>query len=347
VLTASFPSPAEGVLHLGPLPLRAYAFCIVLGIVVSVILAEQRLRARGAPEGAATEIATWGVPFGLVGSRIYHVITTPEPYFGANGHLVDALKIWNGGLGIWGGIAGGFLGGAIAVRRMGLPILLCADAVGPPIVVAQAIGRWGNYFNQELYGRATDLPWAVEIDPAHRVDSAQATYHPTFLYESLWNIGVAAVCIWADRRYRLGKGRVFALYVALYCLGRAWVEALRVDEAHRFFGLRLNDYVSLLLFLAGIAYLVVRRGQREPETAAAHGDPVPPLVAADDGTDSAEDAAENEPGTKEVSAEVSQDPHANVPGSKAPEGNEPERDGAEEAQTSGLVRGRTRSNGKD
>ncbi|HSP36749.1 MAG TPA: prolipoprotein diacylglyceryl transferase [Frankiaceae bacterium] len=296
MLIASFPSPSSGVLHLGPLPLRAYAFCIVLGIIAAVVLAEQRLRARGAPEGTATELATWGVPFGLVGARIYHLITTPEPYFGKGGHPLDAFAIWNGGLGIWGGIAAGFLGGVIAVRRMGLSVWVCADAVAPALAVAQAIGRWGNYFNQELYGRATNLPWAVRIDPEHRVDPNQATYHPTFLYESLWNLGVAAVCIWADRRYRLGKGRVFALYVALYCLGRAWVEALRVDEAHRFFGLRVNDYVSLALFLAGMAYLVARRGQREPETARAHGDPVPvadSVPAGESASESADESAQD------------------------------------------------------
>ncbi|MDQ1630743.1 MAG: hypothetical protein QOC80_715 [Frankiaceae bacterium] len=280
MLIASFPSPSSGVLHLGPLPLRGYAFCIVLGIIVTVWLAEYRLRARGAPEGTAVEIATWGVPFGLVGSRIYHVVTTPEPYFGAGGHPVDALKIWNGGLGIWGGIGFGFLGGVIAVRRMGLPVLLCADALAPTMIVAQSIGRWGNYFNQELFGRATDLPWAVEIDPTFRVDPDQATYHPTFLYESLWTLAAAAVIFWADRRFRLGKGRVFALYVALYCLGRGWIEALRVDEAHRFFGLRLNDYVSLVLFLAAVTYLVLRRGQREPEAELAHGDVARPVTAA-------------------------------------------------------------------
>jgi prolipoprotein diacylglyceryl transferase len=319
VLTASFPSPSEGVLHLGPLPLRAYAFCIVLGIVMSVVLAEPRLRARGAPAGTATEIATWGVPFGLIGSRIYHVITTPDPYFGSGGHPLDAFKIWNGGLGVWGGIAGGFLGGVIAVRRLGLPVLLCADAVAPPIIVAQAIGRWGNYFNQELYGRATSLPWAVRIDPEHRVDPDQATYHPTFLYESLWNLGVAAVCIWADRRFRLGKGRVFALYVSLYCLGRGWIEAMRVDEAHRFLSLRLNDYVSLALFLAGLVYLWVRRGQREPETAVAHG--LPPVTAAE-----TLDAAGVEP-AETVEQDVEEEP--------------------DEAHATTPVRGRTRSSGKD
>jgi prolipoprotein diacylglyceryl transferase len=280
VLIASFPSPAEGVLHLGPLPLRGYAFCIVLGIVAAVLIAEPRLRSRGAPEGTAVEMATWCVPFGLIGSRIYHVVTTPDPYFGANGHLVDALKIWNGGLGIWGGIAGGFVGGVIAVRRLGVPVLVAADAVAPVLPVGQAFGRFGNYFNQELYGRATDLPWAVRIDPAFRVDPAQATYHPTFLYESIWDLAVAVVCVWADRRFRLGKGRVFALYVALYCLGRAWIEALRVDEAHRFFGLRLNDYVSLALFLAGAVYLLLRRGQRGPADEHAHDAPVPVTAGA-------------------------------------------------------------------
>jgi len=259
VLIASFPSPSSGVIDLGPLPLRGYAFCIILGIVAAVVIAEQRLQARGAPEGAAVEIATWGVPFGLVGARLYHVITTPDPYFGSGGHPVDAFKIWNGGLGIWGAIAGGFLGGIIAVRRMRLSVLLCADAVAPGIVVAQAIGRWGNYFNQELYGRHTTLPWAVRIDADHSVTGQAGTFHPTFLYESLWDIGVAALVIWADRRWKLNHGRAFALYAAAYTAGRFWIEALRVDDTHRFLGLRLNDWTSVVIFVASTAYLVLRR----------------------------------------------------------------------------------------
>jgi prolipoprotein diacylglyceryl transferase len=312
VLLASFPSPSSGVLHLGPIPLRAYAFCIVLGIVAAVIVAERRLRARGAPVGTATEMATWAVPFGLVGARLYHVITTPEPYFGRDGNPWDAFAIWHGGLGIWGGIAAGFLGGVIALRRLGVPVLLGADAVAPALAVAQAIGRWGNYFNQELYGRPTDLPWALRIDPEHRVDPDQATYHPTFLYESLWNLMVAGVCVWADRRFRLGKGRVFALYVALYCLGRAWIEALRVDDAHRFFGLRLNDYVSLALFLAAVLYLYLRRGQREPEAEAAHaGRPVTVGSAA-----AAEGAAPTDR-TADADATADTDADAHVPGAES------------------------------
>jgi prolipoprotein diacylglyceryl transferase len=224
---------------------------------------------------------------------------------------------------VWGAIAGGFLGGVVAVRRMGLPVLLCADAVAPPIIVAQAIGRWGNYFNQELYGRATSLPWAVRIDPEHRIDANSATYHPTFLYESLWNLGVAAVCIWADRRFRLGKGRVFALYVSLYCLGRAWIEAMRIDEAHRFLGLRLNDYVSLALFIAGLVYLWVRRGQREPETAQAHG--LTPAAADTVNPDEAPVIA------RDSDEEPDEDP-------------DHERD---EAHATGPTRGKSRSSGKD
>jgi prolipoprotein diacylglyceryltransferase len=240
------------------------------------------------------------------------VITTPEPYFGRDGNPWDAFAIWHGGLGIWGGIAAGFLGGVIALRRLGVPVLLGADAVAPALAVAQAIGRWGNYFNQELYGRPTDLPWALRIDPEHRVDPDQATYHPTFLYESLWNLMVAGVCVWADRRFRLGKGRVFALYVALYCLGRAWIEALRVDDAHRFFGLRLNDYVSLALFLAAVLYLYLRRGQREPEAEAAHaGRPVTVGSAA-----AAEGAAPTDR-TADADATADTDADAHVPGAES------------------------------
>ena len=191
----------------------------------------------------------WAVPFGIVGARIYHVITTPEPYFGAGGHPIDALKIWHGGLGIWGAVvARRCVGAWIACRRTRDPA--AADgrrARARASSLAQAIGRWGNWFNQELYGRPTDLPWALRIDPAHRPRAYAdvATYHPTFLYESLWCLGVAALCIWADRRFRLGHGRVFALYVAAYTVGRAWIETLRVDTANDFFGLRLNLWVCL------------------------------------------------------------------------------------------------------
>ncbi len=267
----SFPSPAEGVWHLGPVPLRAYALFIIAGIVLAVWLGERRWVARGGRHGDVTEIATWMVPFGVIGGRIYHVITSPDAYFGDGGTPLHALYIWNGGLGIWGAVAFGGVGAWIGCRRRGIPLPAFADALAPGIVLAQAVGRLGNYFNQELFGKPTDLPWAVAIDVAHRPEgyAGQATYHPTFLYELLWNLGVAALVIWADRRFRLGHGRAFALYVAAYSVGRGWIEALRIDPAHTFLGLRLNDWTSLLVLLAAVGYLVVstrlRPGRETPE----------------------------------------------------------------------------------
>ncbi len=252
----SIPSPSSGVLYLGPVPLRAYAASILLGVLVAVFYGDRRWVARGGEKGVVADIAATAVPAGLVGARLYHVITTPAEYLK---HPIEALYIWHGGLGIWGGIAGGALGAWFVLRRRGIPFADFCDALAPALPIAQAIGRFGNYFNQELYGKATNLPWALEIDAAHSPDGIAGTYHPTFLYEALWNLGVAAIVVWADRRWKLTKGRAFALYVAGYCLGRAWVEYLRIDEAHRFLGLRLNDYVSVVLFVAAVTYLVLRR----------------------------------------------------------------------------------------
>ena len=255
----SIPSPEQGVWHLGPVPLRAYALCIIAGIIVAVWMGERRWVARGGRAGDVTEVATWMVPFGILGGRIYHVITTPEPYFGDGGEPLHALYIWEGGLGIWGAIALGGVGAWIGCRRRRIKLPPFADALAPGIAVAQAIGRLGNYFNQELFGRQTDLPWALQIDAAHRPDgyATVATYHPTFLYELLWDLGVAALVIWADRRFRLGHGRAFALYVAAYTVGRAWIEALRIDPANDILGLRLNLWTCLLVFIGAVTYFVV------------------------------------------------------------------------------------------
>ena len=262
-ILASIPSPSQGVWHLGPLPVRAYALCIIAGIVVCCWISDRRWQARGGAPGDVVDIAVWAVPFGIVGGRIYHVLTTPEPYFGEGGEPLKAFAIWEGGLGIWGAIALGGVGAWIGCRRRGIPLPAFADAIAPGILVAQAIGRLGNYFNQELYGRPTDLPWALEIDPAHREPGYLdvATYHPTFLYELLWNLLAAAVVVWADRRFRLSHGRAFALYVALYCLGRGWIEMLRIDTAEHFFGLRLNVFTSIVVGLLAVAYLVWQRGR--------------------------------------------------------------------------------------
>ncbi|MCX5302761.1 prolipoprotein diacylglyceryl transferase [Streptomyces sp. NBC_00160] len=270
---AFLPSPPIGVIHLGPIPLRAYAFCIILGVFVAVWLGSRRWMARGGAKHTVGDIAIWAVPFGLVGGRLYHVITSPDAYFGEGGEPIRALYAWEGGLGIWGAIALGAVGAWIGCRRHGVPFPAYADVVAPGIALAQAIGRWGNWFNQELYGRATTLPWGLEIAPEKRPASSPdvATYHPAFLYESLWNVGVALLVLWADRRFRLGHGRAFALYVAAYTAGRFWIEYLRIDEAQQFFGLRLNNWTSIVVFTGAVVYLVVsartRPGREElPDT---------------------------------------------------------------------------------
>ncbi|MGH3321634.1 MAG: prolipoprotein diacylglyceryl transferase [Streptosporangiaceae bacterium] len=267
-LLAFIPSPPVGTWHLGPIPIRAYALCIILGVVVAVWVSERRWIARGGSPGVIADIATWAVPFGLVGARLYHVITDYELYFGPGRNPLGVFYIWNGGLGIWGAVALGAVGAWIACRRRGISVLAFADAAAPGVVLAQAIGRWGNWFNQELFGRSTTLPWGLWIDPANRPVATPdvATYHPTFLYESLWDVGVAVFVIWADRRFRLGHGRAAAIYAAAYTAGRGWVEALRVDFAHHFLGLRLNDWTSILVFCGALAYLWLTRHKGREES---------------------------------------------------------------------------------
>ncbi|WAX80561.1 prolipoprotein diacylglyceryl transferase [Streptomyces sp. KMM 9044] len=253
---AYIPSPSSGVLYLGPVPLRGYAFSILAGLFVALWIVDRRWVARGGQKGTAWDIAFWAVPFGLVGGRLYHVITDYQLYFGEGRNPVDAFKIWEGGLGIWGAVALGAVGAWIACRRRGIALPPYADALAPGLVLAQAIGRWGNWFNQELYGRETDLPWALHITSTDG-GRVPGHYHPTFLYESLWCVGVALLIIWADRRFKLGHGRVFALYVAAYCAGRFWIEYMRVDEAHQVLGLRLNNWTALIVFVLAVAYFVV------------------------------------------------------------------------------------------
>ncbi len=268
---AYIPSPSQGVLHIGQVPLRAYAFCIILGVVVAVWLGSKRWVARGGGRHTVGDIAVWAVPFGLVGGRLYHVITDHQLYFGEGKNPWNALKIWEGGLGIWGAIALGAVGAWIGARRRGVPLPAYADAIAPGIALAQALGRWGNWFNQELYGRETTLPWGLEITKTlPGGEKVTGIYHPTFLYESLWCVGVAALVIWADKRFTLGHGRAFALYVAAYTVGRFWIEWLRIDDAHHILGLRLNDWVAILVFLAAVAYFVIvgkkRPGREDPAT---------------------------------------------------------------------------------
>ncbi|HEY5336116.1 MAG TPA: prolipoprotein diacylglyceryl transferase [Mycobacteriales bacterium] len=269
-LIASIPSPSDSEIHLGPIPIRAYALCIILGVVFCVAISERRMRRRGYRAGLVADIAIWAVPFGIVGARLYHVITDNQLYFRPGRDPFRALYIWDGGLGIWGAIALGALGAYIGCRRYHVSLLHLADATAVGLPIAQAIGRFGNYFNQELYGRPSGLPWALHIDLAHRLPAYAnvATYQPTFLYESIWDVGTAVLVLLAERYQwfgRLSRGRAFALYVAAYTVGRGWIEYLRIDEAHRFFGLRLNDYTSIILFALAVGYLYAKRGATEAD----------------------------------------------------------------------------------
>jgi prolipoprotein diacylglyceryl transferase len=274
---ATIPSPTQGVWFLGPIPIRAYALFILLGIVAACAIMEWRMRQRGAPKWLVLDIALYAVPFGLVGGRLYHVITDAQLYFGPGKRPIEALYIWQGGLGIWGAIALGAVGALLACRRLGIPLTLAADALAPGLPVAQAIGRLGNYFNNELYGSHTNLPWGLVVydwnlsagRPNLDPETGQpllvpgGPFHPTFLYELVWNLGVAAMVYLVDRRYRLGKGRAFALYVAGYTVGRFWIEALRIDNAHHILGLRLNDWVALIVLAGAITYLIRVKGPQE------------------------------------------------------------------------------------
>ncbi len=273
-LTVLFiPSPSQGVWHLGPFPVRAYALAIILGVVAAVWTGDRRWVARGGTPGQIGEIALWAVPAGLIGARLYHVATDHDLYFGAGKPAIDALKIWHGGLGIWGAIAGGLLGAWFYCHRHGILLRPLADALAPGLLLAQAIGRFGNYFNQELYGRPTKLPWALEIDPDHWPTGTNfavgTTFHPTFLYEALWNLAGIALLLYLERRYKLGYGRVFALYVMIYTSGRGWIESLRIDtiELDNVLGLRWGVWMSIILFVGAAAYFVMAgRRHRPPDT---------------------------------------------------------------------------------
>ena len=286
-MLAYLPSPGRGVWMLGPVPIRAYALCIVAGVVVAVWWGERRFVAREGEPGVVGDVAVFAVPFGIVGGRLYHLLTDWPQYFGPGRDPLDALKIWQGGLGIWGAIALGAVGAFIGCRRRDVPLPFFADSVAPAIVTAQAIGRLGNWFNQELYGGPTTLPWGLEIyarvDPQTGVPdpltgiaidrTPVAVVQPTFLYELLWNLVVAGLVVWADRRFRLGHGRAFAVYVAGYTAGRFVIELMRTDPATRVFGdIRINVVVAAVVFAGAVLYLALVRGSREVLADRGHGD---------------------------------------------------------------------------
>src|ERR1700735_5393720 len=316
---AYFPSPPQGVWHLGPIPLRAYALFIILGIIAALLIGDRRWAARGGERGVIYDIALWAVPFGLIGGRLYHLATDWRTYFGEGGAgPAAALRIWDGGLGIWGAVALGSVGTWIACRRRGIPFPAFADAMAPGIVLAQAIGRLGNYFNQELFGRETTMPWGLEIfhrrAPAgfvdvHSLDGVSTgqlamVVQPTFLYELLWDLVVFAVLIYLDRRFTIGHGRLFALYIAGYCVGRFGIELLREDSATHIAGIRINSFTSMFVFIGAVVYLILApKGREDPATLSGSA----AELLEPDSIDDADDAAPETTAAAETTSPVGPD----------------------------------------
>jgi prolipoprotein diacylglyceryl transferase len=275
---ASIPSPHQGTVTVGPLTIHLYGLTLLVAIGACIWITGRRWLARGGDWDLVYRCALWGVAAGIVGARLYHLATSwsevPDPKWRG------AFEIWHGGLGVWGGIAAGVVVGGAVARRSGADVALLMDCVAPGLLVAQAIGRLGNWWNQELYGKPTRLPWGLEIDLSHRVApyfDPGTRFHPTFLYELIWDLVAAALLVWLGRRFRLRPPGLFALYVTLYCFGRFWVELLRVDTAHHIAGLRLNDWVAAAGVVLGLLWFgyTQRRVRSRPRRASP-----PPLAGA-------------------------------------------------------------------
>jgi len=270
VLLLSIPSPHTGVVHVGPLQLHMYGLTLLVAILACIWLTGRRWTALGGDWDLVTRVAVWGVGFGVLGARLYHDATSWSEVPGPKWQ--GMWEVWKGGLGIWGGILFGALAGAVVIRRAGASVAVFLDAAAPGLLLAQGIGRIGNWWNQELYGKPTKLPWALEISPDHRPLAYfnNATFHPTFLYELIWDLLGVLVLLWVARRWTIRPPGLFALYVAWYCFGRFFEELLRIDPAHHIAGLRLNAWVSIILFVAAVLYFVWHqrrapgRGVREP-----------------------------------------------------------------------------------
>jgi prolipoprotein diacylglyceryl transferase len=260
----SIPSPEVSYLDFGPVRVHFYALFILTGIVVATILADYRLSKRGVVKGTFLDIALWAVPFGILGGRFFHVITHPRDYFYEGADLLAIFRIWEGGLAIYGALMLGAVGVYIGTRQAGLRFLTVADAVAPGILLAQGIGRIGNYFNNELFGLPTTLPWGLEIDSSNAAYPSGLpdglTFHPTFLYELIWNIVGALALIWLGNKLKLQWGKVFALYLVIYSTGRVWIESIRIDPSEIILGLRINVWSALIGIAVGlIVYLVQTR----------------------------------------------------------------------------------------
>ena len=265
VMPAAIPSPGSSSLDIGSLELRAYGLMIALGVLAAAWLFHRRFTQRGHSPELASSTTVWAVIAGLIGSRIYHVVTDWKTY---QGNWGEAWQIWEGGLGIPGAVAAAAAVMWVYARQKGIPLSDIADSAAPALPLGQAIGRWGNWFNQELYGRPTDLPWALEIDPEHRRLQYlnDDTFHPTFLYECIWNLALVGALLWMGKRFTLKPGRLFGLYVLGYSLGRLWIEFIRVDFASELAGVRVNIWVMLALIIGSVAYLLWGREDKgEPQ----------------------------------------------------------------------------------
>jgi prolipoprotein diacylglyceryl transferase len=358
LVPASIPSPDwsgfDIPLPWGTLRIHAYALCILAGIVVGLWLTSVRWAKRGAPEGSVWDIVVWAIPFGIIGGRLYHVVSSPDAYFGpgfdGTGDLSLIPQIQRGGLGIWGAVVLGVVGAWIGCRRSGVKLTAFLDAAAPGLLLAQAVGRWGNYFNQELFGGPTTLPWGLQIDadnpnfPAGT--PADTLFHPTFLYESLWNLAGVVILLALDRKFNFRRSRLFWLYAMYYTLGRVWIEAMRIDDAEQIslFGIttRLNVWTSIFVFLAAlVAFILLGRkkragsdsvylpgrepakedgpGEGSPEDAVVSGDEVrnPDPVVSD--SESRDNLPDNQSGSRRASVPT-EGPAA------APAGTTPERD---------------------
>jgi prolipoprotein diacylglyceryl transferase len=285
-VVGSIPSPPRSSIPIGPFDLRAYGLTIALGVIAAVWLTGRRLEQKGIGTiDDISSVAVWAVTAGVIGARLYHVATDWSRF---SDDLGAIPKIWEGGLGIPGGMAAGVAVGWWRSRYHDIPGAMMLTCAAPALPLAQAIGRLGNWFNQELYGRATDLPWALEIDDDHLPAGVASgtTFHPTFLYEALWNLGLVGVLLRIDRTMRLGPGRLLAVYVIGYGAGRLWIEGLRIDPASELGGLRWNQWVSIAAVVLGALYLVATRGQKWP-------DDVSTEPADDSADDAAEDAADD------------------------------------------------------
>jgi len=259
---SSIPSPETSYIDLGPINLHFYALFILTGIVLAVLLSDYRLHKRGAERGVMLDIALWAVPFGILGGRLFHVITHPRDYFYQGADLLAILYVWEGGLAIYGALLLGAVGAYLGARQAGIKFWSLADAIAPGLLLAQAIGRWGNYFNQELFGLPTDLPWALEIpssNPAYPAGFPDGvTFHPTFAYEMLWSLTGVVLLLIIDRRFNMRFGRLFGLYLVIYSAGRAWIEAIRIDPSEIILGLRINIWSAIVGIIIGLTIIIVQ-----------------------------------------------------------------------------------------